>query len=95
VVTVARLDDALRRSLGARFAPEAAVPAGRRAVVFNDPQRPIEATILWRPSLAADTEVAGPAVIEEQNATTFLPPGDRAVIDAYGNIIIDVGTPAR
>ena len=33
----------------------------------------------------------GPAVIEERNSTTFVPPGDRAVIDACGNIVITLG----
>jgi N-methylhydantoinase A len=94
VVTVARMDDALRRWLGAPFVAEGAVPASRRPVVFDDPQHPVEAAILWRPSLAAGAAIAGPAVIEEQNATTFVPPGDRAMIDPHGNIVIDVAGPA-
>jgi len=36
-----------------------------------------EARVLWRPSLEAGTEIAGPAVIEEANSTTLIPPGDR------------------
>ena len=34
------------------------------------------------------TEIVGPAVIEEPNSTTLLPPGDRAIIDPHGNIVI-------
>jgi hypothetical protein len=30
-------------------------------------------------------------VIEEPNSTIFVPPGDRAVIDAWGNIVITLG----
>jgi N-methylhydantoinase A/oxoprolinase/acetone carboxylase beta subunit len=43
---------------------------------------------LWRPGLRAGTEIKGPAVIEEPNSTTFVPPGDHAVIDPWGNIVI-------
>jgi len=94
VVSVARIDDALRRWLGAPFVAEGGASVGRRPVVFDDPQHPVEATILWRPSLAPGATIAGPAVIEEQNATTFVPPGDSATIDAHGNIIIDVAAPS-
>jgi N-methylhydantoinase A/oxoprolinase/acetone carboxylase beta subunit len=61
-----------------------------RAVVFADPARPVEAFILWRPALGAGMEIKGPAVIEEPNSTTFVPPGDHAVIDPWGNIVITV-----
>jgi N-methylhydantoinase A len=90
VVTLARLDDAIGRWLSAPWSPERAAPAERR-IVHDDRARPVEADILWRPGLAAGTEIAGPAVIEERNSTTFVPPGDRAVIDAFGNIVITLG----
>jgi N-methylhydantoinase A len=89
VVARARIDDAISRWLST---PWEAGPGGgiveHRAVVFADPARPVEARILWRPGLAAGTEIKGPAVIEEPNSTTFLPPGDHAVIDPWGNIVI-------
>jgi N-methylhydantoinase A len=88
VVTVPRLEDAILAWLSQPWQPEA--PAGEqiRPVIFDDPERPHVARILWRPALAAGTEIAGPAVIEEPNSTTLLPPGDRAIIDAQGNIVI-------
>ena len=58
--------------------------------VFDDPAHTVEALILWRPSLAAGMEITGPAVIEEANSTTFVPPGDRAAIDPSGNIVITI-----
>jgi N-methylhydantoinase A len=88
VVTLPRMDDAIGRWLSEPWVAEKAMPAERRAVIYHDPERPIEASIWWRPALAAGTEIAGPAVIEERNSTTFVPPGDRAVIDAWGNIVI-------
>jgi N-methylhydantoinase A len=90
VVTLARMDDAIGRWLGAPWSPERAAPAERR-IVHDNRARPVEADILWRPGLAAGTEIAGPAVIEEPNSTTLVPPGDRAVIDAFGNIVITLG----
>jgi N-methylhydantoinase A len=90
VVTLARIDDAISRWLST---PWQAGPGGvveHRAVVFADPARPVEARILWRPSVAAGTEIKGPAVIEEPNSTTFVPPGDHAAIDPWGNIVITV-----
>jgi N-methylhydantoinase A len=88
VVTVPRLEDAILRWLSQPWEPEASAPEQKRAVVFDDPDRPHEARVLWRPALAADTAIVGPAVIEEPNSTTLLPPGDRAIIDTCGNIVI-------
>ncbi len=34
---------------------------------------------------------AGPAIISEYSSTTFLPPGDRVIVDTLGNLIIEVG----
>jgi N-methylhydantoinase A len=88
VVTLPRIDDAISRWLSTPWEAEPAAPAERRAVVYADPAHPVEALILWRPGLRASTEIKGPAVIEEPNSTTFVPPGDYAVIDAWGNIVI-------
>ncbi len=92
VVTVPRMNDAIGAWLRDAFAPEAAAPEQRRPIIFDDPQRPLEARILWRPGLAAGTTVDGPAVIEEPNATTFVPPGAAAAIDQWGNIVITLET---
>jgi N-methylhydantoinase A len=91
VVTVPRVDDAISKWLSSPWIAERAAPMERRAVVYDDPARPLEASILWRPGLAAGTKIVGPAVIEEPNSTTFVPPGDRAMIDAWGNIVITLG----
>jgi N-methylhydantoinase A len=44
--------------------------------------------ILARGDLA--TPHQGPAVIEEYDATCVVPPGVRAALDAYGNIVMEV-----
>ena len=66
VVTLARIDDAISRWLSTPWQAEPAAPAEHRAVVFDDPVRPVEALILWRPALGAGTEIKGPAVIGSQ-----------------------------
>jgi N-methylhydantoinase A len=93
VVTVPRIDDAISRWLSAPWEAEPGGVVEHRAVVFADPARPVKARILWRPGLAAGSQVAGPAVIEEPNSTTFVPPGDYAVIDPWGNIVITLSEP--
>jgi N-methylhydantoinase A len=64
------------------------VPEERRAVVFDDAERPVEARILWRPSLAAGTEIVGPTVIEEPNSTILVGPRDHVLVNESGHIIV-------
>ncbi len=45
-----------------------------------------------RAKLAGGQVIAGPAVVEQLDATTPVYPGDRATVDAAGNIIIEVRT---
>jgi N-methylhydantoinase A len=91
VVTLPRMQDVIGRWLAEPWMPAEAVAEQRRRVVFDDADKPIEARILWRPALAAGAEIVGPAVIEEPNSTTLVGPGDRAVIDASGHIVIALG----
>ena len=93
VVGVPRMEDVILRWLSQPWQPEAPAAEQTRPVVFDDPERPHQARILWRPGLAAGSEIVGPAVIEEPNATTLLPPGDRAIIDPCGHIVITLAGP--
>jgi N-methylhydantoinase A len=87
-VSVPRMEDVVARWLSEPWTPVETAPEERRAVVLDDPARPLEARIVWRPALAAGTEITGPAVIEEPNSTTLVGPGDRAVIGDSGHIVI-------
>ena len=44
----------------------------------------------------ADLKVAqtGPCIVEEYDATCVVPPGARAHLDEFGNIVIDIAAPA-
>jgi N-methylhydantoinase A len=61
---------------------------GSRAVTFGRAAGPIDATIYWRPALAAGDEVRGPAVIEEYGATIPVHPGFTARVDGFGNLLV-------
>ena len=65
----------------------AQAPTQRRAY-FGPQQGWLEVPVLPRGDLA---EVrTGPCIIEEYDATCVVPPGARAELDAYGNILIDL-----
>jgi N-methylhydantoinase A len=44
-----------------------------------------------REKLPLDAAISGPAILEQMDATTVIEPGDRAVSDADGNIVIEIG----
>jgi N-methylhydantoinase A len=47
---------------------------------------------VWqREALLAGNAIAGPAIIEEVSATTVLYPGDRALVDALGSLVVEIG----
>ncbi|RWK57450.1 hydantoinase/oxoprolinase family protein [Mesorhizobium sp.] len=78
-------------------------PAGRAKTLDDarDEIRPVwyggrwhETPVYSREKLPLDAVIAGPAILEQMDATTVLEPGDRARADADGNIIIDIGIEA-
>jgi len=61
-------------------------PRGRRTV--HGPDGPVTADVWWRPSLVPGTEVAGPAIIEEAESTTYLADGETATVHPTGAVEI-------
>ena len=49
---------------------------------------PYETVFLSRDGLKAGNQIAGPAIIEQTDTTTVLPSGTRAVVDAFGNLVV-------
>jgi N-methylhydantoinase A len=47
--------------------------------------------VYQRELLEAGDRFAGPAMVVEYSATTVIPPGCRAVVDTYKNLVIEVG----
>ncbi len=53
------------------------------------------ATVHDRALLHVGQYIEGPALIQEREATTFVPAGDTMTVDANGNLVITVAAPAR
>jgi N-methylhydantoinase A len=59
---------------------------GRRRVVFDG--RPYETEALLRGRLAPGSSFDGPVVVEEETATTVVPPGHSVRVDELGDLLI-------
>jgi N-methylhydantoinase A len=70
-------------------APTQAAPHADRRAYFNG-RDACDVPVLRRGALQPGYQIAGPAVIEEKTSTTVLYPGQRATIDTYLNIEVEV-----
>jgi N-methylhydantoinase A len=66
------------------------VPFGTRDVYFQEVGCLTPTPLYRRDDLYASDRLNGPAVIEQMDATTLIPPGLRLTVDRYSNLIIDV-----
>jgi N-methylhydantoinase A len=73
-------------------APEARapVPYAQRAVWFEG-RDPVDTPVYRRDDLAAGARFAGPAIVEQLDSTTVVPPGVAAEVDRFLNIVMRVG----
>jgi N-methylhydantoinase A len=62
---------------------------GRRDVWFAETRTPLPAAIVARDTLAAGDVVDGPAVIEQLDTTTLVPPSQHAWVHPSGSLIIE------
>jgi N-methylhydantoinase A len=67
--------------------PAAAVPKGKRRIHIGAKDS-IEATLYERDRLDIDAMIAGPAIVEQFDATTVIPAGWTARVDGYRNLIL-------
>ncbi len=70
----------------------AATPRGdaaRGTRPIRTPDGQAEATVWWRPGLAPGAAVVGPAIVEENESTTFLGPGERATVHESGALVVE------
>ncbi|HWI36432.1 MAG TPA: hydantoinase/oxoprolinase family protein, partial [Burkholderiales bacterium] len=68
--------------------PLASASRGKRRAYFPEA---VDTPTFAREALRAGNTIAGPALIEEHASTTVVLPGDRMQVDAFGNLIIEVG----
>jgi N-methylhydantoinase A len=84
VASIGRLD---REAAGFTASEKGEDPVmGVRDAIFDGKALPT--TILLRRRLGPGATYAGPLVVEEDTATTVVPPGYRIVVDALGNMLI-------
>lgn len=71
-----------------RAAADASSVVAHRPVRFEDGVG--DAAIHHRELLRAGDVLVGPAIVEQQDSTTVLPPATRAVVDPFGTLIVEV-----
>jgi len=73
-----------------RASPAAEAIKGRRQVFFTA-YKSTDTVIIDRDKLAVGAAFSGPAIVEQFDATTVVPPGWTAVVDRYRNLILERG----
>jgi N-methylhydantoinase A len=70
--------------------PAAGGVKGRRRAYFPETNGWVDCPIYDRYKLAAGMRVAGPAIVEERESTSVLPPGVVATVDEYANLVAEI-----
>ena len=73
-----------RAAAGTAGAP----PPDELRPVWFDPHAPVDTPVFDRRRLRPGMEFAGPAIVEQLDATTVVHPGDRARVDGHANLAI-------
>ncbi len=82
-VTVATADTPLALLPKATATPK---PATRRPVYFGG--KAFDTAIFSREALLAGAKITGPAIVEQDDSTTVIPPGWEGTTDEWGNLVI-------
>ena len=64
-------------------------PMQRRPVWFGGAE-PADTPVFWRDDIGAGARIAGPAIVEQLDSTTVIPPGVAAEVDQWRNLILRV-----
>lgn len=67
--------------------PQPPAPIEVRAVRFDGTADRVSANVYWRDDIPPGATIAGPAIVEQMDATSVIPPGWQAYNDAFGNLI--------
>ncbi|HEX6348266.1 MAG TPA: hydantoinase/oxoprolinase family protein [Candidatus Dormibacteraeota bacterium] len=71
-----------------RFRPGPLPEPRRRRAWFPESEGWTEAAVYRRDALPAGAQLIGPAIVEERESTTVLPPDMEAEVDAHGNLLV-------
>jgi N-methylhydantoinase A len=72
--------------------PEADARIGIRPMVLEPAAGEISCPVYERSRLRAGNRIDGPAAVEEGTTTTLLRVGDTLIVDALGNLLLQIGT---
>jgi N-methylhydantoinase A len=64
---------------------------GARRAYFPETRGYADTPVYDRYALAPGTSLTGPAIVEERESTTVIPPGVTATVDDYANLLAEVG----
>lgn len=72
--------------------PEGAMPAPKatRPVDFDETTGPVDTPVYWRPDIPSGVAFEGPAIIDQLDSTTVVPPGVKASVDRFANLILKI-----
>ncbi|MCS0673459.1 hydantoinase/oxoprolinase family protein [Cytobacillus firmus] len=59
--------------------------------VYFEEEGWVETKVYYRSLFGKGMEISGPAIVEEQSASTVIYPGQSLTVDEYGNLIIETG----
>ena len=91
LIGIGRVDRPVLRKLAPASGPVARAVKGRRKVYFSEAGGAggmVEVDIYDRAKLLAGDTLAGPAIVEQMDSTTVVPPGASVAVEDYGNLII-------
>ncbi|HEY8185912.1 MAG TPA: hydantoinase/oxoprolinase family protein [Pyrinomonadaceae bacterium] len=63
--------------------------ATRNVIAYMDGKK-LSVAVYRRPELKAGSQLRAPCIVTEYSSTTLIPPGVKAKVDGYGNLIIQV-----
>ncbi|RBM21107.1 hydantoinase/oxoprolinase family protein [Prauserella sp. PE36] len=70
--------------------PEPDALLGTREVDFGEEHGALRTPVLDRAKLKSGNTFAGPAIVEQLDSTTVVPPGWSSTVDDFGNLLIEV-----
>lgn len=88
VAAIGLTEDVALKEAAAGSADDAKM--SERPVYFDETEDFTETPIYDRAKLGSGAEIEGPAVIEQTDTTVLVPPGAKATVDRYNNIVIAV-----
>jgi N-methylhydantoinase A len=89
-VAIGRIEEKARLSAfvpGARAVPQ---PVGQRPVYFTNGAGWVQTNVYQRKDLGQGAVISGPAIIEQPDTTTVLPPGVNAHVDSTGTLVVSL-----